>query len=101
MKLYPILAASLFALMAAISLNASAATDAPADAKNAADTAAAENAAGTAAVKAENAAHQMKMRPHSHVEEKTGFVQRAPEAAPDRPNPARDFSKHFHPRDGK
>ena len=101
MKLNRTLAASLFALMAAISLNASAATDAPADAKNAADTAAAKNAANTAAVKAQNAAHQMKMRPHSHVEEKTGIVQRAPEAVPDRPNPARDFSRHFHPRDGK
>ena len=43
----------------------------------------------------------MKMRPHSHVEEKTGFVQRTPEAMPDKPNLARDFSKHFHPRDGK
>ena len=41
------------------------------------------------------------MRPHSHVEEKTGFAQKAPEAMPDKPNAANDRTKHFHPRDGK
>ena len=103
MKLNPVLAASLFALLAALSLNAGAAaggkntSDASADAfagaRSASDT--------SAGAKAENVTHPMKMRPHSHVEEKTGFVQRTPEAMPDKPNPARDFSKHFHPRDGK
>jgi hypothetical protein len=83
MKLKPTLAASLFALLAALSLNASVAS---------------ETAAGA---KEERAAIQKKMRPHSHVEEKTGFAPKAPEAAPDKQNPAKDRTKHFHPRDGK
>ena len=83
MKLKPALAASLFAIMAALSLNASAASDTPAD------------------VKVEKAAPRKKMRPHSHVEEKTGFAQKVPEAVPDKPTAANDRTKHFHPRDGK
>ncbi len=83
MKLKPTLAASLFAIMAALSLNAGAAADTPADAKT------------------EKAAPQKKMRPHSHVEEKTGFPQKAVEAMPGKPNAAKDKTKHFHPRDGK
>jgi len=83
MNLKPALAASLFALMAALSLNAGAASDTPAEAK------------------VEKAAPQKKTRPHSHVEEKTGIPQKAPEAAPDKPNAAKDKTKHFHPRDGK
>jgi hypothetical protein len=42
-----------------------------------------------------------KMKPHSHVEEKTGIPQKAPESTANRPNPAKDMSKHYHPRDGK
>ena len=83
MKLKPVLAASLFAIMAALALNASAATDTAADAK------------------VDKAAPQKKMRPHSHVEDKTGIPQKAPEAMPDKPNAAKDKTKHFHPRDGK
>ena len=83
MKLKPALAASLFAIMAVLSLNASAASDTPADAK------------------VEKAVPPKKMKPHSHVEEKTGFAQKAPEAMPDKPNAANDRTKHFHPRDGK
>ena len=83
MKLKPALAASLFAIMAALSLNAGAAADTTADAKT------------------EKAAHQKKMRPHSHMEEKTGIPQKANEATPDKPNAAKDKTKHFHPRDGK
>lgn len=83
MKLKPILVASLFAITAALSLNASAASDVPAGAKT------------------EKAAYQKKMRPHSHIEEKTGIPQKAPEATPDKPNTAKDNTKHFHPRDGK
>jgi hypothetical protein len=93
MKLKSTLAASLFAIMAALSLNASAASDTPANAGAASDTA--------ADAKVEKAAPQKKMRPHSHVEEKTGFAQKAPEAMPDKPNAANDRTKHFHPRDGK
>ena len=83
MKLPPVLAATLFATVAAFSLNASAAPDTPADAK------------------VEKAAPQKKMKPHSHVQEKTGFPQLTPVAMPDRPNAANDRTKHFHPRDGK
>ena len=83
MKLKPTLVATVFAIMAALSLNASAAPDTPADAK------------------VEKIAPQKKMKPHSHVEEKTGIPQLTPVAMPDRPNPANDRTKHFHPRDGK
>lgn len=83
MKLKLTLAASLFAIIAALSLNASAASGAPADAK------------------AEKAAPQKRMMPHSHVQEKTGIPQNVPEAMPDKPNAAKDRTKHFHPRDGK
>lgn len=93
MKLKPTLAASLFGIMVALSLNASAASDTPGDASAVSDT--------PADAKVEKAAPQKKMRPHSHVEEKTGFAQKAPEAMPDKPNAANDRTKHFHPRDGK
>jgi len=92
MKLKPTLAASLFAIMAALALNAGAAADPSADAKT-----------EKAAPQMEKAAAQkaMRPRPHSHVEAKTGFPQKAPEFAPDKPNAAKDRTKHFHPRDGK
>ena len=83
MKPKPTLAASLFAIMAAFALSANAASDTAADAK------------------AEKAAAQKKMKPHSHVQEKTGFPQNVPQAMPDKPNAAKDKTKHFHPRDGK
>ena len=40
-------------------------------------------------------------KPHSHVQEKTGMPQSMPDAKADKPNAAKDKSKHFHPRDGK
>lgn len=83
MKLKPTLAASLFTIMAAVSLNAGAAADTSTDAK------------------VEKAAPQKKMQPHSHVQEKTGIPQKAPERMSDKPNAAKDRTKHFHPRDGK
>jgi len=82
-KSMPILAASLFAISAAFSFNASAASDTPANAK------------------VEKATPQKKMKPHSHVEDKTGIPQSAPVAMADKPNAANDRTKHFHPRDGK
>jgi len=85
MKLKLSLAASLFALIAA--LNAGAATDTPADR-------ALEKAAAPAAP-------AKKVKPHSHVEEKTGVAQKAPEAKADKPDASKDMSKHYHPRDGK
>lgn len=93
MKLNLTVAAGLFAVIAAVSLNAGAASETPTGAKTAPGT--------PADVKAEKAVHQTKMGPHSHAEVKTGFPQRAPVSMPDKPNPARDMSKHFHPRDGK
>ena len=91
MKLKPILAASLFAIAAALSLNAGAASDAQSKTN-------AENPTDTNATKV---VPQKKMRPHSHVEEKTGIPQKAPVAMADKPNAAKDKTKHFHPRDGK
>lgn len=83
MKLTHALAASLFAITAALSLIAGAASDTAADRKT------------------EKAASQKKMRPHSHMAEKTGIPQKAPVALLDKPNAAKDQTKHFHPRDGK
>ncbi len=83
MKMNPTLAAPLFAIMAALSLNAGAATDTPADAK------------------IEKAAPQKKMKPHSHVEEKTGIPQVAPDPMANKPHAMHDRTKHFHPRDAK
>lgn len=87
MKLNATLYASLFAAIAALSLGAQAASDA-------------EKAAEAKASVAETPAVK-KMKPHSHVELKTGVPQNEPEAKADKPNPAKDNSKHFHPRDGK
>jgi hypothetical protein len=42
------------------------------------------------------------VKPHSHVEEKSGVPQKAPAAVdPNRKNAAQDKSKHYHPRDMK
>ena len=95
MKLKPTLAASLFAIAVALSFNANAASDTSGDTKAAADT------PGDTKAAAEKAAPQEKMKPHSHMQEKTGFPQNVPEAMPDKPNAANDRTKHFHPRDGK
>ncbi len=60
-----------------------------------------EKAAPAAEVKAEKAAPAQAMKPHSHVQEKTGVPQDAPAAAPAKKNPANDKTKHYHPRDMK
>lgn len=101
MKLRPTLTASLFAIAAVLSFNVSAASDTPTDAKPDAQ--------------AEKADAKKKVRPHSHMEEKLGIKAQAKDAtadegktaeaepeqsAPKKPNPAKDKSKHFHPRDG-
>lgn len=93
MNLAPALATSLFAAMMSFAFSVSAAAATPAAAKAAPD--------APAPAKAEKAAHPMKMGPHSHAEVKTGVRQRTPEATPDKPNPALDRTRHFHPRDGK
>lgn len=54
-----------------------------------------------AAVQAEKSAPKRVIRPHSHVEEKTGVPQLQPASDRNagRPNPWTDASRHFHPRD--
>ncbi|WP_136418273.1 hypothetical protein [Herbaspirillum sp. ST 5-3] len=97
MKRTSALVASVFSFVALLSLNARAA-DTPTDAK------------GDASMSQD---HSMtKMKPHSHMEEKTGMSsskaddKTGDDAATGQPkakkvNPANDKSKHFHPRDGK
>jgi len=63
---------------------------------------AADNPVETAKeMKAEPAKAKIKVKRHSHMEEKTGIPQKMSAAMPDKPNPANDKTKHFHPRDGK
>lgn len=96
MKRKSALVASLLGLAALLSLNVHAASDTPADAKSDASTSSAPPKKG--------------VRPHSHLEEKTGIISKksedkpADQATSDAPkakktNPAKDKSKHFHPRD--
>lgn len=60
-----------------------------------------EKAAPAAEVKAEKAAPSQASKPHSHVQEKTGVPQNAQPAESTKKNPAKDTSKHYHPRDMK
>lgn len=87
MKLKSILATSLFAATAVLSAGAYAATD--------------TGKGGDVAAPATDIQTDKKVKPHSHVEEKTGVPQKAPEAVPARKNAAKDKSKHYHPRDMK
>jgi hypothetical protein len=41
------------------------------------------------------------IKPHSHVQEKTGMPQNMPDAKVEKPKAAKEQSKHYHPRDGK
>lgn len=81
MKLKSLISMSLFAVVAALSFSVQAASDTDKG--------------------AEVKATEMKMKPHSHMEEKTGVPQKAPEATSDKAKAAKDKSKHLHPRDGK
>ena len=58
-----------------------------------------------AEIKAATTAAQIEKAPiaerHSHMQERTGAPQKAPESVAARPNAAKDTSRHFHPRDGK
>jgi len=89
MKLQSAFSAILFATVAALSLGAQAAD--------------ADKAPPAAEMKMEQGAKGAKaVKPHSHVEEKTGVPQKAPAAVdPDKKNAAQDKSKHYHPRDMK
>lgn len=92
MKLNSILATTLVAAIAALPMGAQAAADTDK---------AAEAKAPSADVKADK-----KMKPHSHMEDKTGMPQQTPSAAAaegksGKLKPGTDKSKHYHPRDGK
>lgn len=87
MKLKAILATSLLASIAALSTIAQAASDTSSPA------AAPTPTAGMQGDKA--------MKPHSHMAEKSGVPQKAPEAKAEKPDPAKDKNRHLHPRDGK
>lgn len=91
MKLKSILSTGLFVTISALSIGVQAASDIDK---------ATEAKAPTTDMQADRTAKK-KMKPHSHVQEKTGVPQTAPEANLDKPNPAMDMSKHYHPRDGK
>lgn len=90
MKLKTFLSATLFAAIAALSISAQAASDMDKAAE--AKTPAADMQADKAVPK--------KMKPHSHVQEKTGVPQDAPaDAAPGKKDASKDKTKHYHPRD--
>lgn len=89
MKLRSILATSLLAMTAALSTGVQAASDT--------DT----NTPATAQTPATGAQGDKAMKPHSHVEEKTGVPQTAPKAKNKKPDPTKDKNRHLHPRDGK
>ncbi|MBS0352345.1 MAG: hypothetical protein JSR83_00345 [Proteobacteria bacterium] len=83
MKLNTFLSTALIATVAALSFGAQAAD---------ADKAPAEQT--------EKAAPK-KVKPHSHMTEKTGVPAPAPEATADKPAPAKDAKRHNHQRDAK
>ena len=95
MKLNSILSAGLFGAIAALSMGAQAASDTEK---------ATETKAPAAGVQADK-----KVKPHSHMEEKTGIAPQASaatgatadKAQASKPKIDKDKSKHFHPRDGK
>lgn len=60
-----------------------------------------EKAAPATEVKAEKAAPSQASKPDSHVQEKTRVPQNAQSPEPTKKNPAKDMSKHYHPRDMK
>ena len=93
MKLQPLIYATLFAAITGVSLGVQAAPET-------AKAATAEKPAATE-TKPATPAHK-KMKPHSHMQEKTGVAPTTPEAKPDEnaTKPA-DKSQHNHPRDAK
>lgn len=87
MKLKSILATSLLAVTAALSAGVQAASD--------------TNTPAAAQAPATGAQGDKVMKPHSHMEEKSGVPQKAPEAKDKKPDPTKDKNRHLHPRDGK
>ena len=87
MKLKTIVSAGLFAAIAALSLGAQAAADSDK---------ATEAKAPAAGVQADK-----KVKPHSHMEEKTGMPQKVADSKTAKPDPTKDKNRHLHPRDAK
>jgi hypothetical protein len=87
MKLKFILATSLLAITATLSAGVQAASD--------------TNTAAAAQTPATGAQGDKAVKPPSHMEEKTGVPQKAPEAKDKKPDPTKDRNRHLHPRDGK
>lgn len=87
MKLKSILATSLLAITAALSVSVQAAAD--------------TNTAAAAQTPATGTQGDKVVKPHSHVEEKSGVPQKALEAKDKKPDPTKDKNRHLHPRDGK
>lgn len=85
MKLQALFSASILAAITALSASAYAE----------------EKAAPAAEMKTEKAAPAQAVKPHSHVQEKTGVPQDMKPADPARKNAAKDKTKHYHPRDMK
>ena len=83
MKLNSFLSTALIATVAALSFGAQAAD---------ADKAPAEQTEKTT---------PKKVKPHSHMTEKTGIPAAAPEATGEKPAPAKDAKRHYHQRDMK
>jgi hypothetical protein len=97
MKLKFTLSAGVFAAIAALSMGAQAASD--------------SDKAAEAKVPAASVQADKKVKPHSHMEEKTGVSpqgssvaaaeDKSDKAKASKPKIDKDKSKHFHPRDGK
>lgn len=85
MKLQALLSASILAVITALSSSAYAE----------------EKLAPAAEVKAEKTVPSQAVKPHSHVQEKTGIPQDVQPADPAKKNAAKDKTKHYHPRDMK
>lgn len=87
MKLNSTVAASLFAISAVLSLNASAASDTPVDSKT------------------EKVDMKAQMKPQPQMKQMSGMTSDGKEATQEKPvpkrtNPIFDKTKHYHPRDG-
>ena len=87
MTLKSIVVTSLLAITAALSTGVQATSD--------------TNTPAAAPTPATGAQEDKAMKPHSHMEEKTGLSQKAPEAKDKKLDPSKDKNRHLHPRDGK
>jgi hypothetical protein len=87
MKLKSVLATTLLAALTSLSLSAQAASD--------------TSQAPAAQPMAQGMPADKAMKPHSHMEQKTGIAPKASAGEDKKPDPVKDKNKHLHPRDGK